>query len=110
MIIKRIGMIVVEIAEKNKTKQNNQNKTKTNQNKTKQNKQTNKQNPFIFKFGRVRPGVRVPSFHNFGNLGGQLKSKYDTMTPLARNGKATYTIMHYLTGGIKNVLLKRRIK
>ena len=25
----------------------------------------------IFKFGRV------PSFHNFGNLGGQLKSRYD---------------------------------
>ena len=43
------------------------------------NKQTNKQTAvqFAFKFGRVRLGVRVPSFHNFGNLGGQLKSRYD---------------------------------
>ena len=32
--------------------------------------------PF-FKFGRVRLGVRVPSFHNFSNLGDQLKSRYD---------------------------------
>ena len=31
----------------------------------------------VFKFGRVRLGVRVPSFHYFGNLGGQLKSSYD---------------------------------
>ena len=26
---------------------------------------------------QVRLGVRVPSFHNFGNLGGQLKTRYD---------------------------------
>ena len=31
----------------------------------------------IFKFGRVRLGVRVLSFHNFGNLGSQLKTRYD---------------------------------
>ena len=52
------------------------------------NKQTNKKPLYsspkimasaypVFKFGRVRLGVRVPSFHNFGNLGGQLKSRYD---------------------------------
>ena len=31
----------------------------------------------VFKFSRFRLGVRVPSFHNFGNLGGQLESRYD---------------------------------
>ena len=56
--------------------------------KKKANKQTNKKSLYsspkimasaypVFKFGRVRLGVRVPSFHNFGNLGGQLKSRYD---------------------------------
>ena len=55
---------------------------------TDKNKQTNKKPLYsspkimasaypVFKFGRVRLGVRVPSFQNFGNLGGQLKSRYD---------------------------------
>ena len=30
-----------------------------------------------FQFDRVRPGVRVLSFLNFGTLGGQLKTRYD---------------------------------
>ena len=29
------------------------------------------------KFGRVRLDVRVPSSHNFSNLGGQLKTRYN---------------------------------
>ena len=33
--------------------------------------------PQKIKFSRVRLGVRVLSFHNFGNLGGQLKTRYD---------------------------------
>ena len=31
----------------------------------------------IFKFDRVRLGARVLCFHNFGTLGGQLKTRYD---------------------------------
>ena len=53
-----------------------------------ENKQTNKKPLYsspkimasaypVFKFSRFRLGVRVPSFHNFGNLGGQLESRYD---------------------------------
>ena len=38
----------------------------------------------IFKFDQVCLGVRVLSFHNFGILGGQLKT-IGTLTPLVRN-------------------------
>ena len=31
----------------------------------------------IYEFGRVRQDVRVLSFYNFGNLGNQLKTRYD---------------------------------
>ena len=58
-------MIAVEITKKKKKKQK-QNKTKQKQ----------KNNNFIFKFGRVRLGIRVFSSHNFGNLGGQMKTRY----------------------------------
>ena len=63
MIIKHIGMIAVDRQKKKK---------------------------IIFKFGQVRQGVRVLSFHYFGNLGGQLKTRYDDA--LARKEKAIYTI------------------
>ena len=64
MIIKLIGLIPVEIAEKTKTKQTKQNKNK------KQNQNS------IFKCGRVRPRRQVLSFHNFGNLG-PMETRYD---------------------------------
>ena len=38
------------------------------------------------KIGRVRLGDRVLSFHNFGNLGGQLKTRYDDAFGEKRKG------------------------
>ena len=55
-----------------KKKQKNKNKKQNKKQKT--NKQTNKEQS---KFGRFRLGVKVLSFHNFGNLGGQMRTMYD---------------------------------
>ena len=46
----------------------------------------------IFKliFGWVRQGVRVPSFHNFCNLGGLLKTRYDDAFGEKRKGDLYY--------------------
>ena len=61
----------------------------------------------IFKFGGVRLGVRVLSFHNFGNLGSQLKTKYD-----AALGKKWKSDLYHkrnttiITKGVKNNFLK----
>ena len=40
----------------------------------------------IFKIGRVRLGVKVLSFHNFGNLGGQLKTRHNDALGEKRKG------------------------
>ena len=39
-----------------------------------------------FKFGRARLGIKVLSFHNFGNLGGELKTRYDNAFGEKRKG------------------------
>ena len=47
-----------------------------------ENNNNNTNNISIFKSGRVRLGVRVLRFYNFGDVGGPLKR--GTVTPFAR--------------------------
>ena len=49
-------------------------------------KNNNSNNNSIFKFGQVCLGDGVLSFHNFGNLGGQLKTRYDDAFGEKRKG------------------------
>ena len=47
------------------------------------------------KLGWVRLGVRVPSFHDFGNLGGQLKTRYDDTFGQKRKRDTINAPLHY---------------
>ena len=81
LLYKLYGIIAVAIAEKTKQK----NKTKK-ENKTKKTRNKNKTTPFSNSVKFAYIGVNVLSSHNFGNLGGQLKTRYDETLGEKRKG------------------------